>query len=1353
MTTQSTDDRATRLRQAVKLKREAARSAASDFALRPPDQPALLADMQRSLWLLHRLDPNSPAYNLSSAFHLSDSLDVAKLERGFNQVLSRHRILRSTFRAQGNSVQQVIHPHARRHVELVQIEDAGVLATAVDEARKPFDLATGPLVRLLLFQEPTGHQGLLLLVMHHILADERSLVLLWDELSASYNGHPYEAQNQVQYDDFVYWQALRKPDEQTDHRDYWRRQLHPLPTSLVLPFERRSGKARAAQGRLLSRVLSNDTRAVIRRIAAAAGTTPFIIYAFAFRLLLHRYTQGQPVAFATPVSIRSHPATERMLGFFLNPVVIYTAIDEAQTLDLAVQEFNRTMREAYAHSTVSLDALVEELAAVRQPDRHPLFQTMFVYQEMGTPPPLGSVRLEPVTLDLGESKFDLTLFVSENTHALELAVEYRSDRFDEVWMQNLLDHYETLLAHLAEHPARPIAEVSMLRPQDEAALLAYAQGESLNLEGEDLLPSQILLRAERAPQSQAICCGGTRWNYGQLASAGQQIARALVTRGITSGDRVGLFFGRSPWTIAGLLGCHFAGTAYVPLDPDYPVARNLTVLEDAGVAAVVTSNAVAGRLPAGRWQLISTDDLDEVDELISAPLPTPQSDATAYILYTSGSTGQPKGVVVTQANLVASTAARFQFYDERPKRFLLLPSVAFDSSVAVIFWTLSGGGALIIPTDDQVRDPRKLTRLIAEEGVTCLLCVPSLYAHLLDVDSANLTGLEIAIVAGERCSPQLVKTHLDALPQVRLFNEYGPTEATVWSSVHEVSHQDLGDAIAIGRPIPGVRIDVLDELGRRVPPGIPGQAWITGPTVAQGYWKHQALTEQCFRTVGNSGHKGAGERSYRSGDKVVWTVDGRLLFLGREDEQIKLRGFRIEPAEIEGALRELPTIFEAAVVVRSVDSGMPSSAQPVDQQLIAFVETRGAADMVDLQRAMAQRVPTFMVPSRMVELAKLPRLPNGKIDRGGLCEIEINTESPIHREQHITDVREQALISLWEGLLAHTGIGRTDNFFQLGGHSLLVLTMTSAIERDFGVQLSAADVFQNPTVQDLARRIEQFSGSELSPYAHLFPIQPEGERSPFVFCIPHFFSETVARRFRGERPVYGLRGVGMRAEGNLGRWRTMGDLGAELVAEIQRRFPHAPCIVAGYSFGASMAFEAVRLLEQRGVQVHQLYLIAPMPLDFYRVGTLCFQLDGLRKPVDQLSSRELLRLLLNSNHPFTSRPYLRLWRLLVTQPWRHFLCWMGKIRVAMGLPLTSRILHADVRVERFRLHSRYRPGTIRTPTVIFNAKEPATDAAATWRPYFVGPLTVHEIPDPHLDEDSIAAAKKLILKHLVQIDD
>ena len=1346
------DGRIERLEQAIAL-RKAARARPSDLPPRPRDKRAHLGEMQRSLWLTHQMEPHSPAYNLTSAFRCRGILDLSRLQRAFDSLVSRHRILRSTFSVRQDAVEQIVHSDMPITVEALAVGEGGMLEAAIQQARQPFALETGPLIRLILIEESSESESVLLLVLHHILADERSLGILWQELARAYEGQPSDTEPQAQYDDYVHWQRQRDRQDRDDALRTWRRRLDPLPDDLSLPFEKLVTESASPRGRLISRDLSPAVQAAIHHLAAGTGTSPFMVFAFAFRLLLQRYTPGQDYAFATPVSTRSHPATASMIGYFLNPVVVTSRVNEEHTVDQAIRAFAGDLRQVLAQASVPFDELAEVLSPSRQRDRHPIFQTMFVHQEAATPPPFGGLTLEPVMLDLAVSKFDLTLFVTDGDRSLQTAIEYRADRYDKLWMRRLLEHFGTLLENLPRDLQQALSEVPMMAPLELDKLSSEGQGEALNEAEMALLPQQFLTHASRSADSPAVICGGVRRSYGDIESSARSLAFELASRGVAVGDRVGVFLNRSVSMIEAILGCHLAGAAYVPLDPHYPEARNQRVLEDAEVAVVLTTSTLQGRLPERTESTILLDVLDP-GRPTTTDLPTVGPETPAYILYTSGSTGHPKGVIISHGNLRASTAARLQVYDTPPLRFLLLPSLAFDSSVAGIFWTLGVGGALVIPTDDEVNDVRQLTRLMSRERVSSLLCVPSLYTQLLSAGESLMQDLNTAIVAGEVCPSRLVDEHFRCLPRARFYNEYGPTEATVWATVHEITPADAHRPVAVGQPIPGVRVDVLDDLGRPVPAGIPGGAWISGPTVAQGYWRHPDLTDERFvprNPVSRSPPKTTG-RSYRTGDQMTWTEDGRLLFLGRDDDQVKLRGFRIEPGEVEAALMKSSDVSAAAVLVRSIGSRAAGDSPAESAHLVAFVESATDQEPASWRQDLANRLPSHMIPARVVSLPELPRLPNGKINRQRLQEMELEPVATAGVSGDILDAQIQTLISLWEGLLARTGIGLDDNFFELGGHSLLVVEMTLAIERDLGATLTAADVFENPTVRQLSRRIAQRRGPSSTPYDHLYPIQPAGRNVPFIVAVPHFFTEMFAQRFRGERPVYGLRGIGLRAEGNLGRWRTLNELGEDLVEEIRRRFPDPPYILAGYSFGASMAIETARIMEARGIRVDRLYLIAPMPEDFYRIGPLRIQLDHLRQPVAQLSFSEALRLYLQSNNPFTLRPYQRAWRRLAIEPWRRLLAVIGKLRKMAGLPLTSRILYADVRVDRFRLHANYQPQPIKTPTVVFNAQETDTDAAETWRPYFQGPYTVVPTPDPHLGDTSVEAAQEIILRHLSELE-
>jgi len=1343
MSDSTSDTRAERLREAIRLKKASASVRRESLPVRPLEAPAHLDELQRGIWLAHTLDPGSPAYNLVSACRVRGELDPEAIESAFGRVVARHRLLRSTFTADDGEVLQIIHPGAAATLDRIRAEPGGAVEAAIAAAKRPFDLETLPLIRLHLVEEHGVGERLLLLVLHHLLSDERSLAGLWRDLAAAVAGELDEAEPSPQYDDWSHWKRTSGREAESRALDFWRRRLDPPPDDLKLPFGPPDG-VEGPRGRLLSLGVDDRTAERLRRLAGAVGTTPFAIGAFAYRLLLQRLAGGASFAFATPVSTRSHPDVVEMLGAFINPVVVPTAIDEERTVDDELRRFDRELRELLGHAATPFQTIAEALAPARRSDRHPLFQTMFVHQERVPLPELGGARLEEVILDLGDAKFDLTLFLTEDSGSLEVAVEYRADRFSASGIRGFADGYTALLSSLVEDPQRMVADLRMLDDAELARIDRASRGEVLDLATTATMPEQIHGWSRDTPDATAVRCDDDRLDFAALSRRAAAIEQSLIDAGVDPGDRVGVFLPRSMDLIAGLVGIHRGGAAYVPLDPAYPAQRNRQVLTDAEVRVVLTTSTLDADLPDGPWSVVQTGSIGPLGEADPDP-PAVDPASVAYLLYTSGSTGRPKGVVVTHANLRASTAARLQVYGAGPPRYLLLPSVAFDSSVAGIFGTLAAGGTLIIPGDHEVLDPRRLAALIREADVTHLLCVPSLYARLLEADGGAASRLSVAIVAGESCPPALVAEHFRIAPDTRLFNEYGPTEGTVWATAHEMTAADAHRPVPIGRPIPGVRVDVVDDRGRPVPVGVPGRAWIAGPTVAEGYWRRSELTAERFADDPVDGPPG---RRYATGDLMSRTADGLLLFHGRADEQLKIRGFRIEPGEVETALADLDGIDRAAVVARSL--GADSEAA---DHLVAFVEGPDAHGPTGWGGELERRLPAYMVPTRLVVLEELPRLPNGKIDRGRLVELELEPEHRVGGADAATTLREATLIAIWEGLLGVRGIGPDDNFFTVGGHSLLAVELVLVIERDLGVVLPPVEVFANPTVRRLAARIDDDSGVESPVFDHLFPIQPGGEGDPFIVAIPHFFADLFADRFRGERPVYGLRGVGHRPEGNLGRWRTMTELGRELVDEIGHRFPDRRLIMAGYSFGASMAVEAVRIMEQRGIPVHRLLLIAPMPFDIARVGPLRLQIDDLDRPVDELTSAEAVGRWLRANSPLTLAPYRRLWRRVAVEGWRRWLCHVGRLRRALGMPLTERILWADVRVDRFRLHASYRPGPVRTPAVIFNAVEPSTDAAATWRAVFAGPLTVVDTPDPHLDDDSVEAARRVILDHLDDLED
>jgi len=539
MSTQSPDRRAELLERAIRLKKAAAKEGGPQLTRRPAEHESRLGELQQSLWLTHLLAPESTAYNLVSAYRVRGSLDNSRLREALNVLVARHKILRSNYALDGDTVLQIVRPHAPLAIETLTAPEGEGLDLAVQEARRPFDLETGRLVRLLSIDEGSDEGSLLVLVLHHILADERSLDILWRELADAYEGRLSDAEPHLQYDDYVYWQSLRDGSQRRQGLEALVHRLQPLPDDLALPFARPTDRTAEARGRLLHRSLDISVQAGIRRLAAATGASPFMVYSFAFRLLLQRYTSGQPFALATPVSVRSHPAAAEMVGYFLNPVVLNTAVDEQHAVEQALRDFSQSLREALTHASVPFHELAEVLSPPRQPDRHPIFQTMFVHQEVTPCPTFGGLRCEPVNLDLGTSKFDLTLFVSEGDGTLETAVEYRADRYAERSSERLLDHYAVLLEDLPVDLNRATVQVPMLPPRELDRMDRNSVGPALDESPMDLLPRQILEQARISPANPALSCAGVQHSYDELESSARSVASHLMAGGVAIGDRVG----------------------------------------------------------------------------------------------------------------------------------------------------------------------------------------------------------------------------------------------------------------------------------------------------------------------------------------------------------------------------------------------------------------------------------------------------------------------------------------------------------------------------------------------------------------------------------------------------------------------------------------------------------------------------------------------------------------------------------------------------------------------------------------------------------------------------------------------
>ena len=942
---------------------------------RPPHAESVLSPGQERLWFQHKIAPGSSAYTMYRAVTLQGPLQHGALKRAVQSLADKHESLRTTFAEDEGRPRPQVAASTDVSVELVDLtETAGTVRdTAVADAvettiRAPFNLADGPLFRVTLVRAARD-EHVLVLVMHHIVSDEQSLDIVWSDLVALYSdvvtgsgggqtsGLPES--HTASYDDYAYWLRSRLDDHEAQESvAFWERALTNL-TPLDLPTDYRRPVGHRDAGAIETLVITDDLVEASASLRGELAVTPFVFYASLFQTLLHRYSGQDDFAIGVPVSGRSEVELESLVGFFLNSVVLRADLKgDPSFRDLAAGTAGR-MIDVLAHSALPFEHVVDSINPRRMPGRNPLFDVMFVWQESGTMDPLADdiATSEFEAASNGAAKFDLTLFVQHDESGIKLMLEYRTDVFSRDTVRSMLGHLRTLLEAVTANPDTPVSELQMMSPDELDRVVALGRAGSAvpGLDDGALLHTLIDAVAKAAPDAPAVLADATTLTYRGLIRRAGRIAGELRALGVGPGTPVGVCLARSVALPVAILGVLKAGGAYVPIDPEYPEDRISYMIANCEAPVIVTGEDSGASVPPGPTMLVLTDDgnvlgsdtADAPDDTVSIADGIPDYDdldsvgdvddsGLAYIIYTSGSTGRPKGVMVTHRNVVASTMARRAVYRRTPERFLLLSSVSFDSSVAGLFWPLTTGGAIVMPRPRQEQDIKSLAALIREASVTHTLCIPSLYRLLLNhAGTDDLQSLEAVVVAGEACPPSLANRHHELLPRTKLYNEYGPTEATVWCTVHDVPSRTSASNVPIGRPIPGANIYIVDRHLRPLPIGIPGEICVGGDGVARGYLENPELTASRF--VADPFAEDSEAHLYRTGDRARFLADGTIEFLGRIDNQVKVRGYRIEPGEVENVIASHPSVGEVAVVVRRTHSGDADGVE--DDELIGELIT------------------------------------------------------------------------------------------------------------------------------------------------------------------------------------------------------------------------------------------------------------------------------------------------------------------------------------------------------------------------------------------------------------------------------
>ncbi|WP_346262830.1 amino acid adenylation domain-containing protein [Plantactinospora sp. ZYX-F-223] len=1046
----------------------------------------MLSFAQERMWFFEQLAPDTAVYNLPAVLRLAGDLDHEVLERCFAAVVARHTVMRTTYDVVDGQPTPSVGSGGGRTLTLHDLTSLpaerreGEAATLMQrEIERPFDLRQGPLVRLTLIRvEDRDH--LLVLNMHHIVGDAWSWDTLLSEVTEAYRtmsaGLPYSPPPPVlQYSDVAAWQRKRYAEGDLEEQlRYWRSALDGAGAATELPI----GRTRPAAPRFRGSVVNFDVPARLvarlRRLGGGEEATLFMIALTVFGVLLHRYTGHQDIVIGTPVAGRRSTQLESIVGLFVNTLLLRTRIHAALSFRDILRDVRRVAIDAYDHQDVPFEKLVEELQPARSAGMAPFFQIMFAYRTAVAERQWESLRMRQVKVHNGTAKRDLTMQLVESGDHLEGHVEFDTDLFTEGAIRRFVGHYLRLLAEVVDEPDRPVAHLALLTADEERQLRSWSVGPSPEAAEPGGVHQLFEAQARRNPEAVAVAGRSGRLTYAQVDRRARELAGRLTDMGVGPEVAVGLRLDRLPETVVALLAVLMAGGVYVPVDPTDPDERVQAIFRDARVRVVITTPE--GHHDAGTYQLVRVHpEAPDVCRPATAATVAIEPAQAAYILYTSGSTGTPKGVVVEHSQLTSYVRAIVERLAlDEPMSYAMVQPLTVDSCLTMLYPPLITGGSVHVIGRETAIDAAALADYVQVNRIDCLKIAPS---HLRALQQsprfADLLPARRLIIGGEASDWSWVRRLQTLSGDCRLYNHYGPTEATVGVTTFPVFEHLASDysVTPLGNPLPGSEAYVLDPQLHLVPVGVPGELHLAGTNIARGYHGRAGLTARQF--VPNP-FGPAGDRLYRTGDIVRRLEGGEIEYLGRRDEQVKIRGFRVELGDVATRLATHPDVADAVVAAREDERGTRS--------LVAYLVPVDPAtlDVAAVRVAMQQALPHHMVPSAYVVLSALPLSAHGKVDRQALPAPGVNRPARGPRRDLATDA-EHIVSGIWLRLLGAEGIGVTENFFEAGGHSLLLVRVHQELQEAFGRQFPLAELFNFTTIETQAAFLaDATAGSDAS---------------------------------------------------------------------------------------------------------------------------------------------------------------------------------------------------------------------------------------------------------------------------------
>lgn len=1079
---------------------------------------------QKRLWFIEQFAQSSSQYNIPVAIKMTGELDKAALQSALSKIVARHEVLRTCYRPVEGECQVYIERNAvfvTEELDLSQkaYEPEDIQKIISTEANKPFDLSNDLMIRgqLLKLAE---EQHILLITLHHIASDGWSKGILIEEFVALYQAYAMGASDPlpplpIQYVDFAVWQQeLLSSTKFIADLEYWKRQLDGMPQVHGLPLDFARPAEQTFSAGQLQHSIESDITQQLNQLAQRQGASMFMLVQSALALLIGRWSNEKDVIIGSPVAGREHKNLERLVGFFVNSLILRSNLSENISFEEFLTAQKQTVLEAFEHQHVPFDMLVEELNPERNLSYSPLCQISLTYaaQEQDNLE-LPGIKVEPLDSDTQRVKLDIDLHIAETDEGLTITWLYADKLFRSETIARMAKGLESLLLGIAAQPATPIYQLPLLTEQDKREVQSFSQvskDHQQELQKQGLFPQHqsIVTYIEQisaaTPDAIALSHGQQELSYQQLNTLANRLARYLIANGVQPEDKVALCFERRNEIIVAMLAVLKAGAAFVVFEPDTPSQRFSFMLQDADIKLVLGHDLAMARHDLAKQkkvllELTDTAWLDDYSgQVLSPDEVTYQADQLAYLIYTSGSTGEPKGVEVEQRQLIAATLSRHVFVAEPVGRLASMVSFSFDASLGAIFWTLTTGGALEIVEPETAKNPDAIIRLVASVSLTHVLMPPVIYRAVLTElkrrENNEHSSLKVIISGGEALDRTLTAAHF-AEPwgnQARFYNDYGPTEATIWSSAHLCQQDKNAESVPIGVSPGHADLYVLDEYRAMQPIGVVGELYIGGAGVARGYHNRPELTAEKFI----SDALGDGQRVYRSGDLVKWQADGQLAFIGRVDDQVKLRGFRIELAEIEALLKAQPEIADATVVIRGEGAEKRIAAYLIANEENASQELQEL--LASVRNRLSANLPHYMLPSGYLWLSEFPLNKNNKIDKRALPEPNYQVAQSYSAPQNTT---QQVLAEIWQSVLGLEKVGITDNFFEIGGDSILSIQVVARINQA-GFHATTKQLFETQTIEKLSAKLTSV-GDVSSPRA-----VAEGE----YVLLP------IQRKFFAEKP-------------------------------------------------------------------------------------------------------------------------------------------------------------------------------------------------------------------------------------------